>query len=101
VRSFAGGECIGVAEDERLNRHQDEEPGAGVQQRGVEGEHPHGQGRDGECGEGEPEPDQGARLKPAPTILALRTESRIWARAVEAKNNANGKGRRPFCTCST
>jgi hypothetical protein len=36
-----------------------------------------------------------------PTILALRTESRIWARAVEAKNSANGKGRRPFWTCST
>src|SRR5215207_429915 len=27
-----------------------------------------------------------------PTILALRTDSRIWARAVEAKNRANGIG---------
>jgi hypothetical protein len=62
VRGFGGGECIGVAEDERLNRHQDEEPGAGEQQRGVEGEYGHGQGRDGERGEGKPEPDQGARL---------------------------------------
>ncbi len=40
---LGGGECIGVAEDERLNRHQDEEPGAGEQQRGVEGEDSHGQ----------------------------------------------------------
>jgi len=52
VRGLGGGKCIGVAEGERLNRHQDEESGADEQQRGVESEYSHGQGCDGESGEG-------------------------------------------------
>ncbi len=68
--SLAGGQCARVTEDERLDRHQDEEPGAGEQQRGVESEYAHGQGRDGDGGEGEPEPDQGARPE-APDDLGV------------------------------
>src|SRR4029450_1637717 len=71
VCRLCGGQCIGVAEDGRLNRHQEEEPGAGGQQRGIESEYSHGQGRDGDGGEGEPEPDQGARLEPAADDLGV------------------------------
>jgi hypothetical protein len=101
VRGFGGGECIGVAEDERLNRHQDEETRAGEQQRGVEGEYGHGQGRDGEGGEGKPEPDQGARLKPAADDLGVEDREQDLGQGGGSENRANGKGRSPFCTCST
>ena len=93
--SLAGGQCACVTEDERLDRHEDEEPGAGEQQRGVESEYAHGQGHNGDGGEGEPEPDQGARPE-APDDLRVDDRQQNLGQAVEAKNSANGKGAGPL-----
>ena len=101
VAGLLGGQCAGVAEDERLDRHQHQESGTGQQQRRAEREDAHRQGGDRESGEDQSEPDQSVVGRKRPTILALTIDSRTWDSAVAAKNSANGIGCRPFCSCST
>jgi hypothetical protein len=64
--------------------------------RGVEGEYSHGQGRDSEGGEGEPEPDQGARLKQAADDLGVEDRKQDLGQGGGGEEQRQRQGPQPF-----
>ena len=89
-----GGERAGVAEDERLDRHQDQEPSAGEDQGSVDGEHANGEGGDGERDEGEAEPGQSAGLEPAADDLGVEDGQQDLSERGGGEEQANASGPR-------